>query len=167
MVINLIFFILFAESVYVWAFGLKRYIFVSKVYRSYVKFLKEGSFKAIKTPLQKAIFDNLKEEKKLMSKSQLELLELDKNVSILAIIATITPFIGLFGTIVGVVGSIKALHLQSENFSEILIPLGNALYVTASALLVAVPALVFFNLINSLLDKIEILHIEIIRNLDE
>ncbi len=167
MVIKLIFFILFAESVYIWAFGLKRYIFVRKIYNSYANFLEEGRFKIVQMPLQKAIANNLKEEKKLMSKSQLELLELDKNVNLLAIIATITPFIGLFGTIVGVVGSIKALHLQSENISEILIPLGNALYVTASSLLIAVPAQVFFNLINSLLEKIEILHIETIRALDE
>ncbi len=167
MVIQLIFFILFADSVYIWGFGVKRYILLRKISLAYVYFLDKGCFKTIHTPLQQVISNNVKNEKKLLSKSQIELLTLDRNVNLLSIMATITPFIGLFGTIVGVVGSIKALHLQSQNITEILIPLGDALYVTASALLVAIPAQVFFNLLNSLLEKIEILHIETIRTLDE
>jgi biopolymer transport protein ExbB len=72
----------------------------------------------------------------------------DKNLSLLATIGSNAPFIGLFGTVLGI---IKAFHDLSEQTpggpSQIITGgISEALVATAVGLLVAIPAVVAFNL---------------------
>lgn len=73
--------------------------------------------------------------------------ELDKNLSFLGTIGSNAPFIGLFGTVLGI---IKAFHdigtkTTAAGAQNISVGLSEALVATAVGLLVAIPAVIFFN----------------------
>jgi biopolymer transport protein ExbB len=71
----------------------------------------------------------------------------EKNLSILATIGANAPFVGLFGTVLGI---IKAFHHLSENGAAgaqtVTAGISEALVATAVGLLVAIPAVVAFNI---------------------
>lgn len=71
----------------------------------------------------------------------------DKNLSVLATIGSNAPFIGLFGTVLGI---IKAFHdLSQQNGAgaqTVTSGISEALVATAVGLLVAIPAVVAFNI---------------------
>jgi biopolymer transport protein ExbB len=65
---------------------------------------------------------------------------------VLATIATIAPFLGLFGTVVGIMRSFKAMALSGKSgFTVIASGLSESLVATAAGILVAVIAVVFHN----------------------
>ena len=71
----------------------------------------------------------------------------DKNLHILATIGNNAPFVGLFGTVLGI---IKAFHDLSEQTGTgpqtVTSGISEALVATAVGLLVAIPAVIAFNL---------------------
>jgi len=75
---------------------------------------------------------------------------LDRRLSILGTIGSNAPFIGLLGTVLGI---IKAFHDLSFNAaggpSVVMAGIAEALVATAVGLLVAIPAVVFFNYFKS------------------
>lgn len=90
-----------------------------------------------------------REEFELVSASFLgrQKLELEKNLAFLGTVGANAPFIGLFGTVLGI---IKAFHdlggrIESAGAQTISIGLSEALVATAIGLMVAIPAAVFFN----------------------
>ena len=69
---------------------------------------------------------------------------LKKGLGGLATIASITPFVGLFGTVLGIINSFKLL--EGGGGIEVVGPgIAEALISTAFGLLVAIPAAMFFN----------------------
>ena len=67
-------------------------------------------------------------------------------MSFLATIASNAPFIGLFGTVLGIIRSFKDLSGNiSEASSAVMAGIAEALIATAVGLLVAIPAVVAFN----------------------
>lgn len=76
--------------------------------------------------------------------------QLAKNMSFLAVSASACPFIGLFGTVVGI---IRAFHDIAESGSSSLAAvapgLSEALIATALGLFAAIPAVVFYNVLGS------------------
>jgi biopolymer transport protein ExbB len=75
---------------------------------------------------------------------------------ILGTVAASAPFIGLFGTVVGIV---KAFHsmavMGSGGFAVVAGGISEALIATALGLIVAIVALIFFNYFQTRLDRIE------------
>jgi biopolymer transport protein ExbB/TolQ len=71
---------------------------------------------------------------------------LDKRLVILATLGGTTPFIGLFGTVLGIINAFSSISL-AESFSAGLVANGiaEALLNTAAGLFVAVPAVVAYN----------------------
>lgn len=74
-------------------------------------------------------------------------LELEKNLAFLGTVGSNGPFVGLFGTVLGI---IKAFHdlggkVESAGAQTISSGISEALVATAIGLLVAIPAVVFFN----------------------
>lgn len=74
-------------------------------------------------------------------------LELERNLSFLGTVGSNAPFIGLFGTVLGI---IKAFHdmgskVESAGAQVISVGISEALVATAVGLLVAIPAVVFYN----------------------
>ncbi|MDC9701327.1 MAG: MotA/TolQ/ExbB proton channel family protein, partial [Alphaproteobacteria bacterium] len=75
-----------------------------------------------------------------------ELRRLEKRLLFLATIGSTAPFIGLFGTVWGVMNSFQAIALsKSTNLAVVAPGIAEALFATALGLLAAIPAVVFYN----------------------
>jgi biopolymer transport protein ExbB/TolQ len=72
-------------------------------------------------------------------------LRLEKGLSVLATLGANAPFIGLFGTVLGIIRSFAYLGSQSGS-SAVMSGVSQALYATAFGLFVAIPAVVSFNI---------------------
>jgi biopolymer transport protein ExbB/TolQ len=70
----------------------------------------------------------------------------ERRLSILATLASNCPFIGLFGTVLGIVRSFKEMSKDIANASSgVMAGIAEALIATAVGLLVAIPAVVAYN----------------------
>jgi biopolymer transport protein ExbB len=68
----------------------------------------------------------------------------------LATVGATAPFIGLFGTVVGIYGALIAIGISgSASIDKVAGPVGEALIMTALGLLVAVPAVLAYNYLQS------------------
>ena len=108
----------------------------------------------IKCPLAnvvKYIIEHYKEPKnelEISAYNQLdkEIAKMEKGLGILATLGSISPFIGLFGTVVGIIRSFNALSINnSSNYANVMSGIADALIATAAGLIVAVPAVMFYN----------------------
>ena len=72
--------------------------------------------------------------------------EYERRLSILATLASNSPFIGLFGTVLGIIRSFKEMSKDIASASSgVMAGIAEALVATAVGLLVAIPAVVAFN----------------------
>ncbi len=70
----------------------------------------------------------------------------EKNLSLLATIGSNAPFIGLFGTVLGIVRAFKDLSVQAEGAAgTVTAGLSEALVATGVGIFVAIPAVIAFN----------------------
>ncbi|MGE5400000.1 MAG: MotA/TolQ/ExbB proton channel family protein [Ignavibacteriales bacterium] len=75
-----------------------------------------------------------------------EVIKMEKGLGILATLGSISPFIGLFGTVIGIIRSFEALALnEASGYLNVMAGIAEALVSTAAGLLVAVPAVMFYN----------------------
>jgi biopolymer transport protein TolQ len=75
-----------------------------------------------------------------------ELTRLEKNLGFLATTGSIAPFIGLFGTVWGIMNSFRDIGRQgSANLATVAPGIAEALIATAFGLLAAIPAVVLYN----------------------
>ncbi|KPL08501.1 hypothetical protein AMJ86_00040 [bacterium SM23_57] len=86
--------------------------------------------------------------------------KLEKNLNVLGTLGTIAPFIGLFGTVVGIIRAFHSLSVSgSAGPSVISAGIAEALITTAAGLVVAVPAVIFYNYflrrVNTIMNEIE------------
>ena len=71
---------------------------------------------------------------------------MEKGLSTLAIIASASPFIGLLGTVIGIMNAFRDIAAQGETNLTVVAPgIAEALFATAMGLAAAIPALVFYN----------------------
>jgi biopolymer transport protein TolQ len=64
----------------------------------------------------------------------------------LAIVATASPFVGLFGTVWGIMNAFQAIAIQKNtNLSVVAPSIAEALFATAVGLMAAIPAYIFYN----------------------
>ncbi|HAZ13583.1 MAG: hypothetical protein A2X86_13710 [Bdellovibrionales bacterium GWA2_49_15] len=71
--------------------------------------------------------------------------KLEKGLPVLGTLGSTTPFIGLLGTVLGIIVSFGELSTGSGNTNSVMFSLAEALILTATGLLVAIPAVVAFN----------------------
>lgn len=85
-------------------------------------------------------------DRALMRASVVEVNKLEKRIPFLASTASITPFIGLFGTVVGILLSFEAIgQMGSASLAVVGPGIAEALVATAAGLFVAIPAAYFYN----------------------
>lgn len=78
----------------------------------------------------------------------------EKRLNVLATVASNAPFIGLFGTVLGIIRAFKDLAgNMSEASDAVMGGIAEALIATAVGLLVAIPAVVAFNIFKSKVKK--------------
>lgn len=86
-------------------------------------------------------------EERMQGESELCKLSMEKNLALLGTLGNNAPFIGLLGTVIGIVRSFRALQSSSGQVSAgLMAEIGEALVATAIGLLVALPAVAAFNL---------------------
>lgn len=76
---------------------------------------------------------------------------LDTNLSTLASIGSISPFIGLFGTVWGIIGAFTGLAGGGSSLDAVAPGIAEALIVTAVGLFAAIPAVWFYNQFSSII----------------
>jgi len=73
-------------------------------------------------------------------------LAMDKNVNIIGTIAVIAPFIGLFGTVLGIIRAFQDIAMKGQTGPEVVSKgVAEALIATAAGLFVAITAVIFYN----------------------
>jgi biopolymer transport protein ExbB len=71
---------------------------------------------------------------------------LERNLAIIGTIAVIAPFVGLFGTVLGIIHAFDDIALKGNSTPAVVAAgVGEALVTTAAGLFVAVLAVIFFN----------------------
>jgi len=85
-------------------------------------------------------------ERALTRASTSEITELENRVSFLGTVGSAAPFVGLFGTVVGILNAFNEIAEKGNaSLSTVAAPIGNALFATAAGLFAAIPAVVAYN----------------------
>jgi biopolymer transport protein TolQ len=72
--------------------------------------------------------------------------QVENGLGALAIVATASPFVGLFGTVWGIMNAFQAIAIQKNtNLSVVAPSIAEALFATAVGLIAAIPAYIFYN----------------------
>ena len=89
-------------------------------------------------------------EKAMFATLNREIESIEKNVNFLATTGSSAPFIGLFGTVWGIMNSFQSIATSKNTSLAIVAPgIAEALLATAMGLLAAIPAVIAFNKISS------------------
>ena len=168
--------ILIASSIYSWAIIIEKYRLFKKINESSEefenKFWKSRSAESfynnlpqeIDDPMANVFKDTMQVIIKSKSKSNLsnrlesmlevniekQLNVIEKNFTFLATVGAIAPFIGLFGTVWGIMNSFQSIAISRNTSLAIVAPgIAEALFATALGLLAAIPAVIAYNKFNS------------------
>jgi len=168
--------ILIAASIYSWAIIIDKYRLFKKINKSSEefenKFWKSKSAESfynnlpqdIDDPMANVFKDTMQVIVKAKSKSNISnrlesMLEvsiekqmntIEKSYTFLATVGSTAPFIGLFGTVWGIMNSFQSIAISRNTSLAIVAPgIAEALFATALGLLAAIPAVVAYNKFNS------------------
>lgn len=82
--------------------------------------------------------------------------ELRRGMNVVATVGSISPFVGLLGTVVGIIGAFASIGaVGSAGMSTVMAGISEALIETAFGLMVAIPAVIAFNYLNARISTIE------------
>jgi biopolymer transport protein TolQ len=85
-------------------------------------------------------------DRALLRASAVEIGKLEHRVGFLATTASITPYIGLFGTVWGIMGAFQGIAAAgSTSLAVVAPPIAEALIATGAGLFAAIPAVYFYN----------------------
>ena len=168
--------LLVASSIYSWAIIIEKYRLFKKINQSSEEF--ENKFWKSKSaesfynnlpqdmddPMANVFKDTMQVIIKSKSKSNLsnrlesmlevniekQLNVIEKNFTFLATVGATAPFIGLFGTVWGIMNSFQSIAISRNTSLAIVAPgIAEALFATALGLLAAIPAVIAYNKFNS------------------
>ena len=175
-VVKSVIIILIASSIYSWAIIIEKFKMFKKINQSTVEFEEKfwksksaESFynnlpankddpmsnvfrKTMQVVLKSRSRSNLNEKLSglLESNIESEVNFLEKNFSFLATVGSTAPFIGLFGTVWGIMNSFQSIAVSRNTSLAIVAPgIAEALFATALGLLAAIPAVVAYNKFNN------------------
>ena len=116
------------------------------------KIVKQGQSETLEMGL--AGMDNLK--RTLRKAETNEVARLGRFLSFLATTGSATPFIGLFGTVWGIMTSFQDIGMRGSASLAVVAPgISEALIATAAGLAVAIPAVIFYNYFSNVLSELE------------
>ena len=176
LIVKSVIIILIVASIYSWAVIIEKYRLFKKINKSSEefenKFWKSRSAESvynnlpenIDDPMANVFKDTMQVIIKSKSKSNLsnklesmlevniekQINRLDKNYTFLATVGSTAPFIGLFGTVWGIMNSFQSIAISRNTSLAIVAPgIAEALFATALGLLAAIPAVVAYNKFSS------------------
>ncbi len=92
--------------------------------------------------------------KAMEREAKLQLLELERRLPFLATIGSIAPFIGLFGTVLGIIQAFRDLSQANAGGAAVVSQgIAEALFATASGLFVAILAVFIYNMFQARLNR--------------
>ena len=85
-----------------------------------------------------------------------ETMKLEHRLSYLALIGTISPMVGLFGTVDGMIRSFSTIAVagQTPSASKLAEGISTALFTTLLGLAIAIPAIILFNILKNRLSRL-------------
>ncbi|HEX4386824.1 MAG TPA: protein TolQ [Myxococcales bacterium] len=99
-------------------------------------------------------FENV--ERSLARATNAELAQLETQIPLLGTTASAAPFVGLFGTVWGIMGAFREINAAGNaNLATVSGPISEALIATAVGLFAAIPALVAYNSFSSRIRVLE------------
>jgi len=85
-------------------------------------------------------------QRALSRASSSQITELEARVSFLGTVGSAAPFVGLFGTVMGILSAFNEIAEKGNaTLATVAAPIGNALFATAAGLFAAIPAVVAYN----------------------
>ena len=175
-VVKSVIILLIAASIYSWAIIIEKFKMFKKINQSTIEFEEKfwksksaESFynnlptnnsdpmsnvfrKTMQVVLKSRSRSNLNEKLTSLLESNIEseVNFLEKNFSFLATVGSTAPFIGLFGTVWGIMNSFQSIAVSRNTSLAIVAPgIAEALFATALGLLAAIPAVVAYNKFNN------------------
>jgi len=104
----------------------------------------------IKTKSKSAAVQSARVERVLEISTDNQIKNIEKNFTFLATVGATAPFIGLFGTVWGIMNSFQSIAISRNTSLAIVAPgIAEALFATALGLLAAIPAVIAYNKFNS------------------
>ncbi len=83
--------------------------------------------------------------------------QLRRGLNVLASVGSVAPFVGLLGTVVGIIDAFRGIAAEgSGGLGAVSAGIAEALVVTAIGLMVAIPAVLMFNYLSSKADSLEL-----------
>jgi len=114
---------------------------------------KEGNISVDSLDMQLATMDNLKRAVRKAESQKFN--QLGRSLPFLATTGSATPFIGLFGTVWGIMVSFHDIGQRGSASLAVVAPgISEALVATAAGLAVAIPAVIFYNYFSNKLDEV-------------
>jgi len=114
------------------------------------KIFKQAMNELTKTKSKTSAVQVARVEKVLEISTDNQIKEIENNFTFLATIGSTAPFIGLFGTVWGIMNSFQSIAISRNTSLAIVAPgIAEALFATALGLLAAIPAVVAYNKFNS------------------
>jgi biopolymer transport protein TolQ len=115
-----------------------------------VNIFKSAMTELIKTKSKSAAVQSARVERVLEISTDNQIKKIEKNFTFLATVGSTAPFIGLFGTVWGIMNSFQSIAISRNTSLAIVAPgIAEALFATALGLLAAIPAVVAYNKFNS------------------
>lgn len=128
-------------------------VFVAAMYELTRQNMKDmtGSLSYMSIGIKERIFQAME-----VAKSR-EIDKIEKNLSFLATVGSVAPFVGLFGTVWGIMNSFQSIAASKNATLAVVAPgIAEALLATAIGLIAAIPAVVFYNYFASKLNRFNI-----------
>ncbi|WP_180087235.1 MotA/TolQ/ExbB proton channel family protein [Acinetobacter sp. YH12226] len=143
-----LYFVLLAMSVATWTIFVLRLMGTRQLKQiAYAQLSK--ALEQLKTKLAPLGFEQRKAvaEQALLRQISAEKANAEKGVSVLGTIASISPFVGLFGTVWGIFHALVAVGKSGQaGLAQVATPVGEALIMTGLGLAVAIPAVLAYNI---------------------
>ena len=115
-----------------------------------IQIFKLAMAELIKTKRQSSAIQSARVGRILEIATDTEMKKVEKNFTFLATVGSTAPFIGLFGTVWGIMNSFQSIAISRNTSLAIVAPgIAEALFATALGLLAAIPAVVAYNKFNS------------------
>tara|TARA_B110000971_G_scaffold104574_1_gene107403 strand:+ start:123 stop:803 length:681 start_codon:yes stop_codon:yes gene_type:complete len=111
---------------------------------------KDAMNELVKTKSKSSVVQSARVERILEISTDNQIKVIEKNFTFLATVGSTAPFIGLFGTVWGIMNSFQSIAISRNTSLAIVAPgIAEALFATALGLLAAIPAVVAYNKFNS------------------
>lgn len=143
-----LYFVLLAMSIATWTIFILRLMGTRQLKQQAYAQLAQA-LTSLKSKLQPLTFEQRKAvaEQALLRQISAEKSQAEKGVSILGTIASIAPFVGLFGTVWGIFHALVAVGKSGQaGLAQVATPVGEALIMTGLGLAVAIPAVLAYNI---------------------